>query len=130
MAEFLSKATGTAVDWVQMPGMKVCYLPLLECYLYVSCYKGLFICKEFHVDVYCQPGPDSVGIFAISQSGVGVAARACGLVSLEPTKVCHLFIAGDKILFDGYAVLGQLNLLNSLNFDSLYPKNIGRLWRS
>lgn len=23
MAEFLSKATGTAVDWVQMPGMKV-----------------------------------------------------------------------------------------------------------
>ena len=23
LAEFLSKATGTAVDWVQMPGMKV-----------------------------------------------------------------------------------------------------------
>ncbi|KAE8733800.1 Detected protein of unknown function [Hibiscus syriacus] len=55
LAEFLSKATGTAVDWVQMPGMK--------------------------------PGPDSVGIFAISQSCRGVAARACGLVSLEPTKV-------------------------------------------
>ncbi|POO01238.1 Octamer-binding transcription factor [Trema orientale] len=54
LAEFLSKATGTAVDWVQMPGMK--------------------------------PGPDSVGIFAISQSCSGVAARACGLVSLEPTK--------------------------------------------
>lgn len=35
----------------------------------------------------CQPGPDSVGIFAISQSCSGVAARACGLVSLEPTKV-------------------------------------------
>lgn len=34
-----------------------------------------------------QPGPDSVGIFAISQSCSGVAARACGLVSLEPTKV-------------------------------------------
>ncbi|XLU65698.1 hypothetical protein S245_024907, partial [Arachis hypogaea] len=32
------------------------------------------------------PGPDSVGIFAISQSCSGVAARACGLVSLEPTK--------------------------------------------
>ncbi|KAJ4843176.1 hypothetical protein Tsubulata_044835 [Turnera subulata] len=55
LAEFLSKATGTAVDWVQMPGMK--------------------------------PGPDSVGIFAISQSCSGVAARACGLVSLEPTKI-------------------------------------------
>ncbi|XP_056866783.1 homeobox-leucine zipper protein REVOLUTA-like [Raphanus sativus] len=23
LAEFLSKATGTAVDWVQMPGMKI-----------------------------------------------------------------------------------------------------------
>ncbi|MQM23592.1 hypothetical protein Taro_056658, partial [Colocasia esculenta] len=55
LAEFLSKATGTAVDWVQMPGMK--------------------------------PGPDSTGIVAISHSCSGVAARACGLVSLEPTKM-------------------------------------------
>ncbi|CAA0823194.1 Homeobox-leucine zipper protein REVOLUTA [Striga hermonthica] len=59
LAEFLSKATGTAVDWVQMPGMK--------------------------------PGPDSVGIFAISQSGTGAAAaRACGLVSLEPAKIAEI----------------------------------------
>ncbi|CAA2998190.1 Homeobox-leucine zipper protein REVOLUTA [Olea europaea subsp. europaea] len=58
LAEFLSKATGTAVDWVQMPGMK--------------------------------PGPDSVGIFAISQSCGGVAARACSLVSLEPTKIAEI----------------------------------------
>ncbi|KAF5727453.1 putative DNA binding protein [Tripterygium wilfordii] len=58
LAEFLSKATGTAVDWVQMPGMK--------------------------------PGPDSVGIFAISQRCSGVAARACGLVGLEPTKIAEI----------------------------------------
>ncbi|KAL8496642.1 hypothetical protein ACS0TY_020363 [Phlomoides rotata] len=58
LTEFLSKATGTAVDWVQMPGMK--------------------------------PGPGSVGIFAISQSCSGVAARACGLVSLEPTKIVEI----------------------------------------
>lgn len=58
LAEFLSKATGTAIDWVQMPGMK--------------------------------PGPESVGIFAISNSCRGVAARACGLVSLEPTKVADI----------------------------------------
>ncbi|KAK1394334.1 Homeobox-leucine zipper protein REVOLUTA [Heracleum sosnowskyi] len=58
LSEFLSKATGTAVDWVQMPGMK--------------------------------PGPDSVGIFAISHSCNGVAARACGLVSLEPTKIVEI----------------------------------------
>ncbi|KAK8500306.1 hypothetical protein V6N13_008822 [Hibiscus sabdariffa] len=59
LAEFLSKATGTAVDWVQMIGMK--------------------------------PGPDSIGIVAVSRNCSGVAARACGLVSLEPTKVVEIF---------------------------------------
>ncbi|PKA62177.1 Homeobox-leucine zipper protein HOX32 [Apostasia shenzhenica] len=58
MAEFLSKATGTAIDWVQMVGMK--------------------------------PGPDSIGIIAVSHNCSGVAARACGLVSLEPTKVAEI----------------------------------------
>ncbi|WOL16730.1 homeobox-leucine zipper protein HOX9 [Canna indica] len=58
LAEFLSKATGTAVDWVQMPGMK--------------------------------PGPDSIGIVAISHNSSGVAARACGLVNLEPTKIAEI----------------------------------------
>lgn len=58
LAEFLSKATGTAVNWVQMPGMK--------------------------------PGPDSVGIVAISHSHSGVAARACGLVGLEHTKIAEI----------------------------------------
>ncbi|XP_074576391.1 homeobox-leucine zipper protein HOX9-like [Curcuma longa] len=59
LAEFLAKATGTAVDWVQMPGMK--------------------------------PGPDSVGIVAISHSSCGVAARACGLVNLEAGKIAEIF---------------------------------------
>ncbi|XP_073287792.1 homeobox-leucine zipper protein REVOLUTA-like isoform X3 [Primulina huaijiensis] len=58
LAEFLSKATGIAVDWVQMPGMK--------------------------------PGPDSVGIFAISHNCSGVAARACGLVNLEPINIMEI----------------------------------------
>ncbi|KAL5977387.1 Homeobox-leucine zipper protein hox32 [Asimina triloba] len=58
LAEFLSKATGTAVDWVQMLGMK--------------------------------PGPDSIGIVAVSHNCSGVAARACGLVSLEPSKVAEI----------------------------------------
>ncbi|XP_065846929.1 homeobox-leucine zipper protein ATHB-14-like [Euphorbia lathyris] len=58
LAEFLSKATGTAVDWVQMIGMK--------------------------------PGPDSIGIVAVSRNCTGVAARACGLVSLEPIKVAEI----------------------------------------
>ncbi|XP_062215818.1 homeobox-leucine zipper protein HOX29-like [Phragmites australis] len=58
LTEFLSKATGTAVEWVQMPGMK--------------------------------PGPDSIGIIAISHSCAGVAARACGLVGMEPAKVAEI----------------------------------------
>nr|ABD75295.1 class III homeodomain-leucine zipper protein C3HDZ1 [Marchantia polymorpha] len=58
LTEFLAKATGTAIDWIQMPGMK--------------------------------PGPDSIGIVAISHGCAGVAARACGLVGLEPTKVADV----------------------------------------
>lgn len=34
LAEFLSKATGTAVDWVQMPGMKVFFFFLFEKEIY------------------------------------------------------------------------------------------------
>lgn len=58
LTEFLAKATGTAVEWIQMPGMK--------------------------------PGPDSLGIVAISHGSNGVAARACGLVGLEPAKIVDL----------------------------------------
>ncbi|CAM6049110.1 unnamed protein product [Sphagnum compactum] len=58
LTEFLAKATGTAVDWIQLPGMK--------------------------------PGPDAIGIIAISHGCAGIAARACGLVGLEPTKVAEV----------------------------------------
>ncbi|XP_075505195.1 LOW QUALITY PROTEIN: homeobox-leucine zipper protein ATHB-15-like [Primulina tabacum] len=58
LTEFLSKATGTAVEWVQMPGMK--------------------------------PGPDSIGIISISHGCTGVAARACGLVGLEPNRIAEM----------------------------------------
>ncbi|KAK9664029.1 hypothetical protein RND81_14G015000 [Saponaria officinalis] len=37
-----------------------------------------------------KPGPDAVGIFAISHRCSGVAARACGLVSLEPSKIAEI----------------------------------------
>ena len=39
LAEFLSKATGTAVDWVQMPGMKV--------FIYFSLKRKYFFRKSF-----------------------------------------------------------------------------------
>ncbi|GER48913.1 homeobox-leucine zipper protein HOX32 [Striga asiatica] len=59
LTQFLGKATGTAVDWVQMIGMK--------------------------------PGPESIGIIAVARNCSGIAARACGLVSLEPTKVAEIY---------------------------------------
>ncbi|CAK9881369.1 unnamed protein product [Sphagnum jensenii] len=58
VTEFISKATGTAIDWIQLPGMK--------------------------------PGPHAIGIVAISHGCLGVAARACSLVGLEPSKVAEV----------------------------------------
>ena len=41
----------------------------------------------FLLFILLKPGPDSIGIVAVSSNCSGVAARACGLVSLEPAKV-------------------------------------------
>ncbi|XP_057526615.1 homeobox-leucine zipper protein ATHB-15-like [Amaranthus tricolor] len=82
LAEFLSKATGTAVEWVQMPGMK--------------------------------PGPDSIGIIAISHGCTGVAARACGLVGLEPTRVAEILKDRPSWFRDCRAV-DVLNVLPTAN---------------
>ncbi|KAL5731595.1 Homeobox-leucine zipper protein hox32 [Ranunculus cassubicifolius] len=86
LTEFLSKATGTAVNWVQMPGMK--------------------------------PGPDSIGIVAVSHNCHGVAARACGLVSLEPLKVA-------KILKDRPSWFRDCRCLEVINF--VTTKNDGTI---
>nr|AHA42461.1 HD-Zip class III transcription factor [Eucalyptus tereticornis] len=82
LAEFLSKATGTAVEWVQMPGMKA--------------------------------GPDSIGIVAISHGCAGVAARACGLVGLEPTRVAEILKDRPSWFRDCRAV-DVLNVLPTAN---------------
>ncbi|KAA8521850.1 hypothetical protein F0562_012528 [Nyssa sinensis] len=82
LTEFLSKATGTAVEWVQMPGMK--------------------------------PGPDSIGIIAISHGCTGVAARACGLVGLEPTRVAEI-LKDRPSWFRGCRAVDVLNLLSTGN---------------
>ncbi|KAF5726863.1 Homeobox-leucine zipper family protein / lipid-binding START domain-containing protein isoform 1 [Tripterygium wilfordii] len=82
LTEFLSKATGTAVEWVQMPGMK--------------------------------PGPDSIGIVAISHGCTGVAARACGLVGLDPTRVVEILKDRPSWLRDCRAV-DVLNVLPTAN---------------
>ncbi|KAF5741659.1 putative DNA binding protein [Tripterygium wilfordii] len=82
LTEFLSKATGTAVEWVQMPGMK--------------------------------PGPDSIGIVAISHGCTGVAARACGLVGLDPTRVAEILKDKPSWFRDCRAV-DVLNVLPTAN---------------
>jgi homeobox-leucine zipper protein len=40
--------------------------------------------------VVVQPGPDAIGIIAISHGCVGIAARACGLVALDASKVAEV----------------------------------------
>ncbi|WJX91945.1 Homeobox-leucine zipper protein ATHB-15, variant 2 [Trifolium repens] len=82
LAEFLSKATGTAVEWVQMPGMK--------------------------------PGPDSIGIVAISHGCTGVAARACGLVGLEPTRVAEI-LKDRPLWFRDCRAVDIVNVLPTAN---------------
>lgn len=75
--------------------------------------------------MFYQPGPDSVGIFAISHSCNGVAARACGLVSLEPTKVqIRKFYLSEQCFRSSH-------LLYRTNFDVIcLISNSYRLWRS
>ncbi|CAH9066380.1 unnamed protein product [Cuscuta epithymum] len=82
LTEFLSKATGTAVEWVQMPGMK--------------------------------PGPDSIGIIAISHGCTGVAARACGLVGLEPSRVAEI-LKDRPSWFRDCRAIDVLNVLPTAN---------------
>ncbi|CAL5440615.1 unnamed protein product [Camellia sinensis] len=82
LTEFLSKATGTAVEWVQMPGMK--------------------------------PGPDSIGIIAISRGCTGVAARACGLVGLEPTRVAEI-LKNRPSWYHDCRVVDVLNVMSTGN---------------
>ncbi|KAJ8748432.1 hypothetical protein K2173_003069 [Erythroxylum novogranatense] len=79
---FLSKATETVVEWVQMPGMK--------------------------------PGPDSIGIIAISHGCTGVAARACGLVGLKPTRVAEI-LKDRPSWFRDCRALDVLNVLPTAN---------------
>jgi hypothetical protein len=52
LAEFLSKATGTAVDWVQMVGMKVIYLlrqkeRIVPCVAYFNSVLANYLNHEF-----------------------------------------------------------------------------------
>ncbi|KAL8226179.1 hypothetical protein R6Q57_018736 [Mikania cordata] len=82
LTEFLSKATGTAIEWVQMPGMK--------------------------------PGPDSIGIVSISHGCNGVAARACGLIALEPTRVAEI-LKDRPSWFRDCRVVNILNVLPTAN---------------
>lgn len=62
---------------------------------------------ESYFNIFCvfQPGPDSVGIFAISQKCNGVAARACGLVSLEPMKVLRSFFLCSLTLMQAQKIV-------------------------
>ena len=91
LTEFLAKATGTAVEWIQMPGMKVSSKNNLQTieliFLLLHEYHLFFLIVLTTVIFFLQPGPDSIGIVAVSNGSNGIAARACGLVGLDPAKV-------------------------------------------
>ncbi|XP_027343900.1 homeobox-leucine zipper protein ATHB-15 isoform X3 [Abrus precatorius] len=61
-----------------------------------------------------NPGPDSIGIVAISHGCTGVAARACGLVGLEPTRVAEILKDRPSWFRDCRAV-DVLNVLPTAN---------------
>jgi homeobox-leucine zipper protein len=92
VTEFVSKATGTAIDWIQLPGMK--------------------------------PGPDAIGIVAISHGCPGVAARACSLVGLEPSKVVEVLKDRPSWLPDcrRLSILGSFPTANGGTVELLYTQ--------
>lgn len=49
LTEFLSKATGTAVEWVQMPGMKVCFIAYLSIYKILECCLSTYKLHQYIV---------------------------------------------------------------------------------
>ncbi|KAK4436003.1 Homeobox-leucine zipper protein REVOLUTA [Sesamum alatum] len=57
--EFLSKASGTAVNWIPVPGLKL-------------------------------HNPESTGTIYVSTTCIGVAARACVTIPLEPIKIIEI----------------------------------------
>lgn len=58
-----------------------------------------FECSNLCSLFFDKPGPDSFGIVAVSHGCRGVAARACGLVNLEPTKVIAFISTSFIYLF-------------------------------
>lgn len=71
-----------------------------------------------------QPGPDAIGIIAISHGCVGIAARACGLVALEPSKVTEILKDRPAWLQDcrRMEVLGAVSTGNGGTVELLYTQ--------
>lgn len=72
----------------------------------------VYICSKVMISLYLlmKPGPDSIGIVAVSRNCNGVAARACGLVSLEPTKVLWI-ILWTSILYSFLSVFACMPIM-------------------
>ncbi|KAF2323464.1 hypothetical protein GH714_035586 [Hevea brasiliensis] len=90
LTEFLSKATGTAVEWVQMPGMKISKIRLLLAW------------SGFHWN-HCY-------FSWLHWRG----STACGLVGLEPTRVAEILKDRPSWFRDCRAV-DVLNVLPTAN---------------
>jgi homeobox-leucine zipper protein len=71
-----------------------------------------------------QPGPDAIGIVAISHGCPGVAARACSLVGLEPSKVVEVLKDRPSWLPDcrRLSILGSFPTANGGTVELLYTQ--------
>lgn len=71
-----------------------------------------------------QPGPDAIGIIAISHGCVGIAARACGLVALDVSKVAEILKdrPGWSLDCRRMEVLGALPTGNGGTIELLYTQ--------
>jgi len=71
-----------------------------------------------------QPGPDAIGIIAISHGCVGIAARACGLVALDASKVSEILKDRPGWSQDcrRMEVLGALSTGNGGTIELLYTQ--------
>ncbi|KAK7845021.1 homeobox-leucine zipper protein athb-15 [Quercus suber] len=67
-----------------------------------------------HEEASDSPGPDSIGIVAISHGCTGVAARACGLVGLEPTRVAEI-LKDRPTWFHGCRAVDVISVLSTAN---------------
>ncbi len=96
VTEFISKATGTAIDWIQLPGMKVCHDPQLSCQQITSTPSQTDACWSCSGVQSCFSGIRTTGMFVhwcteMMRSNVGI----CSLVHMPLALLLFLMVVWE-----------------------------------